>query len=126
MCDQSLFLQSWANLVGKPLMLWLAAVLISPFVELVNLWPAYLSGGILYVAVAKLKFNERLHALPATLLGTAIGAIVFLLIAALNQEWIMRPALHNVKILLIYTVTGSFYGWAYYYCIMKRREVIAL
>jgi hypothetical protein len=125
MFDQSLFLQSWANLAGKPFALWLAAILISPLVELVHLWPAYLVGGILYTAVARVRFGERLRVLPASLLGTATGAIVFLLVATLNQEWIMRPASQNTKLLLIYMVAGTCYGWTYYLWIMRRQLMTA-
>lgn len=124
MFDQTLFLRTWSDLVGEPIRLWIAALLFSGLFELLHLWPAYLLAGSFYLLIAKLKYNEKLSMAGATILGAIVGAATFLIVSVVRYEWLTRPNSYNLKSLIIYTIAGLFYGWSYYYFIIRPRRTI--
>lgn len=122
MFDQSLSMQYWANLVGKPVQLWLAALVVMPIFEFMYSWPAYLFVVGIHFLICRLKYNDRLNLTQATVLGALTGITGFLFVATLNRDWIMRSTQHNLKVALIYTLVGICYSWAYYLIIAKPKQ----
>lgn len=112
MLDPTLSWQSWSNLIGKPLKLWIGSALVMPLVELFYYWPFYLFAGLIYFVVFTLAFaleDKKPSLVPSVLLGAVVGAAGYS-IAMAATEWLMRPPAHNLKLLLIYAVTGAFFG----------------
>ncbi|WP_156176060.1 hypothetical protein [Hymenobacter terrenus] len=122
MFDQSLSMQYWANLVGKPIMLWVAGLVIMPVFEFFYSWPAHLFIAGVHSLICRLKCNDKPNLLQSVGLGAMLGATGFLLMATANRDWIMRTAEHNSKLFIIYTATGVCYGWAYFLFITNPKR----
>lgn len=118
MFNPLLGLQTWYSLLGQPFKLWLGSILFYPLVELVYSWPAYLIGGILYFVISKyLNIRSRTWAI---LLGSFVGFAIYFMYACITGEWVLQNTGLVAEQLLIYTVAGAFYGWAYYFFIIRR------
>ena len=123
MFDPALVLRSWSDLVGKPLLLWIAGILVSPFFELLFTWPAYVLGGGFYVGLIQI-WDHRPCRGQAVLLGASIGLSIYLLYAWLGGEWIMRPTGQVVEQLGIYTVSAAFFGFCYHALVLQQSKSI--
>ncbi|MBF9235959.1 hypothetical protein I2I05_00985 [Hymenobacter sp. BT683] len=122
MFDRSLSWQVWADLVGKPVSHWAAALAVLPLFELFYSWPGHVLLAACHGAICRRRDHHtpsRGHALAA---GVASGATCFLWLAAWNHDGLMRSSAYNGKLALIYTAAGLCYGAAYYHLIAKPRR----
>ncbi len=122
MFNPLLGLQTWEELIGKPVKTWIGSILFYPVLELTYSWPAYVLGGILYAVLS--KHFHVMNRLYAVFLGASVGFSIYILYSIIFGEWVLRKSNLIIEQLIIYTITGAFFGFLYYYIIMNFNNKI--
>ncbi|GAB2466829.1 hypothetical protein GCM10011375_32340 [Hymenobacter qilianensis] len=123
MFDQRLFLQSWSNLIGESIKLWVAGFLISPLSELFNLWPIYVIYSASYFLIINKMHNGKPTIRQAIMLGVLLSSAMYIAINTLSHQWIMHDYNHHFKLFIIYSFSALIYGLLYYYLLTKRTYI---
>jgi hypothetical protein len=117
MLNPRLAMLPWSELWGKPVIKWVVAIVVYPLFELLYSWPAYLLGGLLFVALRKLA--GPLTLIRAGALGGFLGACIYAGYVLTTGELIMRSHWLLAEQLVVYTIAGSIFGLCYYWFVSK-------
>ena len=112
--DRALALQSWKDLIGKPVKLWFGAILISPIIEFISNLLFYILFTLLFYLLLFALKSSKPEIRKITLCSTILGLVTRIISATLNSDWSTYTKDYNIKCLIIYSVVGVFYSLCFY------------